>query len=150
MFELLVVLRGYSNVAELSWNRIGRSGVQAETENEKIAVMYSRSPQKVKFSHFTLLFCQWWRRNILKYITYLQGIVLLIKSYCFLTFPFPLPSPSPSPSYLLKLLSVFFRAPCTVARNLNHCLLIAFSGGACLRQKGTTGTKETFRGRSRK
>ena len=37
--------RGYSNsfnlynVAELSWNRIGRSDVQAETENEKFAVM---------------------------------------------------------------------------------------------------------------
>ena len=50
MFALLVVLRGYSNsfnlynVAELSWNRIGRSGVQAETENEKFAVMCSRSP----------------------------------------------------------------------------------------------------------
>ena len=43
MFALLVVLRGYSNsfnlfnVAKLSWNRIGRSGVQAEIENATFA-----------------------------------------------------------------------------------------------------------------
>ena len=88
MFALLVVLRGYSNlfnlynVAELSWNRIGRSGVQAETDNEKFAVMCSRSPQNLKFRHFTLLFCQGRRRNVPKFITHVQGIFLLIKSYC--------------------------------------------------------------------
>ena len=109
MFELLVVLRGYSNsfnlynVAELSWNRIGRTGVQADTENEIFAVMCSCSPQNLKFSHFTLLFCQGRRRNVPKFITHVQGIVLLIKSYCFMTFPLP----SPSPSYLLKLLNSF-------------------------------------------
>ena len=52
MFALLVVLHSYSdsfnfyNVAELSWNMFGRNGVQDETENEEIAVMCSRSPQK--------------------------------------------------------------------------------------------------------
>ena len=59
--------------------------------------MCSRSPQNFKFSHFTLLLCQGRRRNVPKFITHVQGIVLLIKSYCFMTFPLP------SPSYLLKL-----------------------------------------------
>ena len=103
MFALLVVLCSYSNsfnlynVAELSWNRIGRSGVQAETENEKFAVMSLRSPQNLKFSNVTLLFCQGRQRNVPKFITHMQGIVLLIKSYCFMTFPLL------SPLYLLKL-----------------------------------------------
>ena len=50
MLALLVVLRGYSNsfnlynVADLSWNRIGRNGVQTETENGK----FSRSPQNLR------------------------------------------------------------------------------------------------------
>ena len=72
MFALQVVLCGYSNsfklynVAELSWNRIGRIGVQAETENEKFAVICSRSPQNLKFSHFTLLFCQERRKKCTK------------------------------------------------------------------------------------
>ena len=101
MFALLVVLRGYSNsfnlynVAELSCNRIGRSCVQAETENEKFAAMCSRSAQNLKFSHFTLLFCQGRRRNVPNFKTHVQGIVLLIsKSFCFMTLPLP--------SYLLK------------------------------------------------
>ena len=48
------------NVAELSWNRIGRNGVQVETENKENAVMCSCSPQNRG------------RR--------------IIKSYCFMTF----------------------------------------------------------------
>ena len=74
-------------------------GAEFKTENEKFAVMCSRSPQNLKFSHFTFLFCQGRRRNAPKFITLVQGIALLTKSYCFMAFP----SPSPSPSYLLKL-----------------------------------------------
>ena len=63
MFMLLALFRGYSNtfnlynVAELSWNRIGRNGVQVETENKENAVMCSCSPQNLKFSHFTFSCC---------------------------------------------------------------------------------------------
>ena len=101
MFALLVVLRGFSNsfnlhnVAELSRNGIGGSGVQAEPENEKFVAMCSRSPQSLKFRNFTLLFCQGRWRNVPKFITHVQGIIFLIKSCCFMTFPLP--------SYLLKL-----------------------------------------------
>ena len=61
MLALLVVFRGYYNsfnlynVAELCWNRIGRSGVQAETENEKFAAMCSRSLQNLKSFHDIVL-----------------------------------------------------------------------------------------------
>ena len=114
MYALLVVLRGYSNSFNLynvaERNRIGRSGVQAETENENLAVMCSRSPQNLKFSHFMVLFCQGRRRNVPKLITHMQGIVLLIKSYCFMTFPLP------SPSCLLKL-------PITLAIRQSQVLL---------------------------
>ena len=41
-----------NNVTELSWNIVDRNGVQVKTENEKFAVMCSRPPQNLKFSHF--------------------------------------------------------------------------------------------------
>ena len=53
-FALLVLLRDYSNsfnlynVAELFSNRKVGNGVQVETENEKINVMCSRSPQNLE------------------------------------------------------------------------------------------------------
>ena len=84
------------NEAELSWNRIGRNGVQVETEST-ICCLCSRSPQNLKLTHFTLLFCRRRRKNVPKFITPVQGIVLLIKSYCFMTFSLP------SSSNLLKL-----------------------------------------------
>ena len=95
MFGLLVVLHSYSilfnlyNVAELSWNRIGRSGVQAETENEKFAIVCLRS--------FHVVVLPTTMKKCTRFTMHMQGIVLLIKSYCFMTFPLP------SPLYLLKL-----------------------------------------------
>ena len=44
-------------MAELSSvNRTCGNGVQVKTENNKITVVCSRSPQNLKFGHFTLLF----------------------------------------------------------------------------------------------
>ena len=43
-----------------------------------------------------LMFCRGRRRNVPKFITHVQRIVLLTKSYCLMTFPLP------SSSYLLK------------------------------------------------
>ena len=103
LFTLLVVLRGYSNsfnlfnVAKLTWNIIGRNGVQDETENATFADMSWRSLQNHEFGHFSLLFCRGRRRNVPKVKMPVQVTVLLIKSYCFMTFSLP------SPSYLLKL-----------------------------------------------
>ena len=76
---LLALLRGYSNslhlcnVAEPSWNRIGRKGVQVQTENDEFGVMCSRSPQNFKFGHFTLLFCRRTVENVPKFIAHVQG-----------------------------------------------------------------------------
>ena len=103
MFSLLEVLRGYSNsfnlynVAELSWNRIGRSGVQADKEDETFAVVCSRFPQNLKFSHFT---CQGQRRNVPKFITPVQALFCSLNPF-FMTFPLP------SLSYLLKFPFLF-------------------------------------------
>ena len=83
MLALLVVLRGYSNsfnlynVAKLSWNRIGRSGVQAETENEKNCRLVLMFSTNLKISYFKLLFCQGRKRNLSKFITHVQGTRLL-------------------------------------------------------------------------
>ena len=80
MFALFPLLRGFKNsfnlynVAELFWNRIGRNRVQVETETEKFAVVCSRSPQNLKFSHFTLLFCRERRKNVSKIITHVQDL----------------------------------------------------------------------------
>ena len=59
--------------------------------------MCSRSPQNFEFGHFSLLFCIERQRNVPKCKTHVQGIVLLIKTYCLVTFSLPLPS------WLLKL-----------------------------------------------
>ena len=45
----------------------------------------------VTCGHIMLLFCQGRRRNVSKFITHVQGIVLLIKSYCFMTYLLKLP-----------------------------------------------------------
>ena len=80
MFALFPLLRGFKNsfnlynVAELFWNRIGRNRVQVETETEKFAVVCSRSPQNLKFSHFTLLFCRERRKDVSTIITHVQGL----------------------------------------------------------------------------
>ena len=63
-------------MVELSWNRIGRNGVKVKTENEKFAVVCSRSPKYLEFGHFTLLFCRGRQRNVQKHIKHVQ-------SYCF-------------------------------------------------------------------
>ena len=62
------------NVAELSSNRIGRNGVQVETENEKFTVMCSRSPQSFELGHFTLLFGRARWRNVPKFVTRMQDL----------------------------------------------------------------------------
>ena len=53
LFQFLQLVQCNLNIP---LNRFGRNGVQAKTENEKFAVMCSRSPQNLKFGNFTLLF----------------------------------------------------------------------------------------------
>ena len=84
-------------MAELSRSWICKGGGKVEIEKGKFAVVCSRSPQNFEFGHFTLLSCRERQRNVPKCKTHLQGIVLLIKTDCLVTFSLP------SPSYLLKL-----------------------------------------------
>ena len=53
---------------------VGTAFKLVETENDKSTVMCSRSPQNLEFSHFTLLFGRARWRNVLKFITYVQGL----------------------------------------------------------------------------
>ena len=79
IFISFVLLRDYFNSlnfyknGELSRNHFGRSGVQVEKENEKFAVVRSRSPQNLKCGHFTLLFCRGRQRNVPKCKTHVQS-----------------------------------------------------------------------------
>ena len=72
IFISFVLLRDYFNSlnfyknGELSRNQIGGCGVQVKNENEKFTVVRSRSPQNLKFGHFTLLFCRGRQRNVPK------------------------------------------------------------------------------------
>ena len=79
IFISCVLLRNYFNSlnfyknGELSRNQIGRSGVQVKKENEKFAVVLSRSLQNLKCGHFKLLFCGERQRNVLKCKTHVQS-----------------------------------------------------------------------------
>ena len=91
------------NVAKLSSNRTGGNSAQVETENEKFTAMCSCCPQNLKFGHFSLSV---WPSTETK-CTKIQNararpIVLLIKSYCFVTFSLP------SPSWFLKVVRCKF------------------------------------------
>ena len=79
IFISFVLLRDYFNSlnffknSELSRNQIGRSSVQVKKENENLTVVRSRSPQNLKWGHFTLLFC-WGRQiNVPKFKTHVQS-----------------------------------------------------------------------------
>ena len=82
IFISFVLLRNYfkslkfcGKNGELSRNQIGRSGVQVKKENEKFTVARSRSPQNLKWGHFTLLFCRGRQRNVAKCKTHVQSDV---------------------------------------------------------------------------
>ena len=65
---------------------------QVQIEKGKFAVVCSRSPQNFEFGHFTLLLCRERQRNVPKCKTHVQVIVLLIKTYCLVTFSLLSPS----------------------------------------------------------
>ena len=71
IFISFVLLRDYFNSlnfyknGELSRNQIGGSGVQVKNGNEKFTVVRSRSPENLKFGHFTLLFCRGRQRKLM-------------------------------------------------------------------------------------
>ena len=79
IFISFVLLRDYFNSlnfyenCELSRNQIGGSGVQVKKENEKFTTVRSRSPQNLKWGHFTLLFCRGRQRNVPKIKTHVQS-----------------------------------------------------------------------------
>ena len=78
-FALLLLLRDYPNsfnlynVDEVSGNYIDKNDVQVRKENEKFTVVCSRSPQNLKFGHFTLLFSRGRQRNVQKHIMHVQS-----------------------------------------------------------------------------
>ena len=93
-FALLVLLCNYSNsfnlynVDELSSNRTCGKGIQVETENKKITVMWSRSPQNLQF---VMLRCclaehgeEMYRNLHVKRTC--KAFVFLSISYCFVRF----------------------------------------------------------------
>ena len=77
--NLFVLLRDYFNPfifyrnCESQSNQIGRSGVQVKKENEKFAVVCSRSPQNVELGYFTLLFFRGRQRNVPKLKSHVQS-----------------------------------------------------------------------------
>ena len=74
-----VLLRDYFNSlncyknGELPRKQSGRRVVQVKKENEKFTAVLSRSPQKLKCGHFTLLFCRGRQRNVPKCKTQVQS-----------------------------------------------------------------------------
>ena len=61
--------------------RVGTAFKSIQIEKGKFTVVYSRSPQNLEFGHFMLLFGRERQKNVPKFKTHVQGIVLLIKSY---------------------------------------------------------------------
>ena len=64
----------YTN-GELPRKQIGRGDARVKKENEKFTVVWSRSPQNLEFSHFTLLFCRGRQRNVPKLKRAIKAIV---------------------------------------------------------------------------
>ena len=73
-------------MAELSGSWICKDGVEVQIEKGKFTVVCWRSPQNSEFGHITLLFCRERQRNVPKCKTQVQRIVLLIKTFCLVTF----------------------------------------------------------------
>ena len=65
--------------------------VQFQIEIRKISYCGSRSPEEVKFGHFTLLFCRGWQRNVPRIIT-CTAIFFAYQTFYLVAFSLPLPS----------------------------------------------------------
>ena len=78
-FVLFVLLRDYFNSFNIHRNgkqprtQIGKIGPQVKKENEKFAVVFSRSPQNLEFGHFRWLFCSGRQGNVPKFKTHVQS-----------------------------------------------------------------------------
>ena len=72
-FAIISTRSTYTKIGELSRNQIGRSGVQVKNENEKFAVVLTRSPQNLKCGHFRWLFCRGQQKNVSKCKAHMQS-----------------------------------------------------------------------------